>query len=130
MATRIGSLREKLLSTKGHSDIGLGLKTTVSSESVEQPVRCWPYRFVCDRVTSFLKTLQDGFVGAVQTGKNDPRKIVFAAKMALALTLISLLSFMKEPFPDLGRYSVWAILTVVVVFEFSIGNSPGFLLHF
>lgn len=128
MATRIGSLREKLLSAKGHSDIGPILKTTVSSESVEQPVRCWPYRFICDRVTSFLKTLQDGFVGAVQTGKNDPRKIVFAAKMALALTLISLLSFMKEPFPDLGRYSVWAILTVVVVFEFSIGAtlSKGF----
>lgn len=121
MATRVGSLREKLLSTKGYSEIGLGLNTIVSSEREEQPVRCWPYRFVCDKVTGFLKTLQDGFIGAVQMGKNDPRKIVFAAKMGLALTIISFLIFLKEPFYDLGTYSVWAILTVVVVFEFSIG---------
>lgn len=124
MATKIGSLREKLLSTKGYSDIGLGLNKIFSSEGGEQPVRSLPCRFVCDQVTGFLKTLQDGFIGAVQMGKNDPRNIVFAAKMGLALTLISLLVFLKEPFYDLGRYSVWAILTVVVVFEFSIGNSP------
>jgi len=50
----------------------------------------------------------------------DPRKPVFAGKVALALALISLLVFLREP-RDIVIHSVWAILTVVVVFEFSIG---------
>ncbi|RCV08213.1 hypothetical protein SETIT_1G307700v2 [Setaria italica] len=52
--------------------------------------------------------------------RKDPRKPVFAAKVAVALALITLLVFLREP-SDIVSHSVWAILTVVVVFEFSIG---------
>jgi hypothetical protein len=53
----------------------------------------------------------------------DRRKPVFAAKVALALALITLLVFLREP-RDIVKHSIWAILTVVVVFEFSIGARP------
>ena len=56
--------------------------------------------------------------------RKDPRKPVFAAKVAVALALITLLVFLREP-SDIASHSVWAILTVVVVFEFSIGTLPA-----
>ncbi|KAM3209480.1 hypothetical protein ACQJBY_063894 [Aegilops geniculata] len=58
---------------------------------------------------------------------SDPRKPVFAAKVALAIALMSLLAFVREP-RDFVSHSVWALLTAVVVFEFSIGAtlSRGF----
>ncbi|TVU28348.1 hypothetical protein EJB05_19864, partial [Eragrostis curvula] len=52
--------------------------------------------------------------------RKDPRKPVFAAKVATALALTTLLVFLREP-RDIASHSIWAILTVVVVFEFSIG---------
>ncbi|KAK4843211.1 hypothetical protein QYF36_017115 [Acer negundo] len=124
MSARIGSLREKLLSVKGGSEIGL---TSIDSGDVERG-SCCSYRSIRDKVTSFVRNLQDVVADAIQMGKSDPRKIVFSAKMGLALMLISLLIFLKEPIKELSRYSVWAILTVVVVFEFSIGAtlSKGF----
>ena len=78
------------------------------------------------RVCRKLKVLWNGMIGVLvkgwQMARNDPRTAVFSAKMGLALALISLLIFWKEPLPDISEHYVWAILTVVVVFEFSIGN--------
>ncbi|KAF5730355.1 hypothetical protein HS088_TW20G00728 [Tripterygium wilfordii] len=95
-----------------------------------RPTSCWSYRSIRERVISFCWSFQDVAYNALQMGVSDPRKIVFSAKMGLALVLISLLIFLdlKAPFDGLSQYSVWAILTVVVVFEFSIGAtlSKGF----
>ena len=59
----------------------------------------------------------------------DRRNPVFAAKVGLALALVSLLAFLREP-RDAAGHTVWAVLTVVVIFEFNIGThapSPALL---
>lgn len=108
--------RERLLSTaKEFPDLGFSAIQTIH----ENPSCC---SSVFHRFSYIWNSVQDVLYKAWQMGVSDPRKIVFSAKMGLALTLISLLIFFKQPVEELSRYSVWAILTVVVVFEFSIGN--------
>ncbi|XP_020409665.1 aluminum-activated malate transporter 4 isoform X2 [Prunus persica] len=60
---------------------------------------------------------------AWEMGRSDPRKVIFAIKMGLALSIVSLLIFWKKSYHDIGQYSIWAILTVIVMFEFSIGGT-------
>ncbi|KAG2268649.1 hypothetical protein Bca52824_063204 [Brassica carinata] len=86
------------------------------------PVRCCSYRYFSDKITGFVTKSQDVFVTAWEMGTSDPRKIIFSAKMGLALTLVSILVFFKLPGSELSNHYLWAILTIVVVFEFSIGK--------
>ncbi|KAF3792545.1 Aluminum-activated malate transporter 9 [Nymphaea thermarum] len=122
MVPKVGSLRysmqnsyrEKLLFQEG-SEAELGFL----AESDGGGRKCfWPCRYLFGNIWTSMK---ENAVFAWEFGRSDPRKVMFAAKMGLALMLMSLLIFLKEPLKDLGKNSVWAILTVVVVFEFSIG---------
>ncbi|XP_057512530.1 aluminum-activated malate transporter 8-like [Actinidia eriantha] len=54
-------------------------------------------------------------------GKDDPRRITHSLKVALALTLVSLFYYFKPLYDGFGSSSMWAVLTVVVVFEFTVG---------
>ncbi|CAK9172495.1 unnamed protein product [Ilex paraguariensis] len=124
MAANIASLRrsfaersrERLLSRKGYSELGLG-----ESYGGDEGLRCGCIRSVGDKFTNFWITVRENAVKAYKMGRSDPRKVIFAAKMGLALVLVSVLIFFKEPLNYIGQHSIWAILTVVVVFEFSIG---------
>lgn len=51
----------------------------------------------------------------------EPAKTIHAFKMALALTLAFLLVLLKAPYALIGSHAIWAIMTVIVVFEFTIG---------
>ncbi|KAL9368256.1 hypothetical protein Peur_039455 [Populus x canadensis] len=53
-------------------------------------------------------------------GQEDPRRVVHSLKVGLALTLVSTLYYLRL-FNDYGLDAIWAVMTVVLVFEFSVG---------
>ncbi|KAF7810559.1 aluminum-activated malate transporter 12-like [Senna tora] len=56
-----------------------------------------------------------------EVGKDDPRRVIHALKVGLALTLVSLLYLMETLFRGVGKNAMWAVMTVVVVMEFTVG---------
>ncbi|XP_010439919.1 PREDICTED: aluminum-activated malate transporter 12 [Camelina sativa] len=56
-----------------------------------------------------------------RVGKDDPRRVIHALKVGLSLTLVSLLYLMEPLFKGIGSNAIWAVMTVVVVLEFSAG---------
>lgn len=56
-------------------------------------------------------------------GKDDPRRVIHSLKVGLALTLVSLLYYWRPLYDGIGIAGIWAVITVVVVFEFSVGRS-------
>ncbi|XP_071700354.1 aluminum-activated malate transporter 10-like [Rutidosis leptorrhynchoides] len=67
------------------------------------------------RVKRFLKKAWD-------IGVDDPRRMIHGFKVALAMTLISTFYYIKPLYDSFGgNNAVWAVMTVVVVFEYTAG---------
>ncbi|KAJ1384792.1 Aluminum-activated malate transporter [Sesbania bispinosa] len=54
-------------------------------------------------------------------GQDDPRRVIHSLKVGIALTLVSLLYYWRPLYNGFGVAGMWAVLTVVVVFEFTVG---------
>ncbi|RZC78531.1 hypothetical protein C5167_002719 [Papaver somniferum] len=76
-----------------------------------------PDRFV-DNVVEFADKVE-------KLGKDDPRRIIHSIKVGLTLSLVSLLYYFRPIYGGFGSSTMWAILTVVVVFEYSVGAALG-----
>ncbi|CAN8311778.1 unnamed protein product [Cochlearia groenlandica] len=60
-----------------------------------------------------------------RVGKEDPRRVVHAFKVGLALALVSSFYYYQPLYDNFGVNAMWAVMTVVVVFEFSVGATLG-----
>ncbi|KAL1541426.1 aluminum-activated malate transporter 8-like [Salvia divinorum] len=56
-------------------------------------------------------------------GEDDPRRITHCTKVGLALTLSSFLYYIRPLYDGFGEAGMWAILTVIFVFEFTVGGT-------
>ncbi|KAI3973597.1 hypothetical protein MKW92_044696 [Papaver armeniacum] len=81
----------------------------------------------------WLKALPGRFINKVvefahkveKLGKDDPRRIIHSIKVGLTLSLVSLLYYIRPIYGGFGSSTMWAIITVVVVFEYSVGATLG-----
>lgn len=71
-------------------------------------------RFVM-RVWMFLKKAWD-------LGVDDPRKFFHCLKVGVALVVVSLFYYMRPLYDGIGDSAIWAVMTVVVVFEYTVGR--------
>lgn len=60
-----------------------------------------------------------------QVGGDDPRRIVHSMKVGFAIALVSIGYYFYPLYQGFGVDAMWAVLTVVVVFEFSVGATLG-----
>jgi len=54
--------------------------------------------------------------------KKDAKKMIHSIKVGISLVLISLLYLLDPLYEQVGENAMWAIMTVVVTFEFSAGR--------
>ncbi|XP_010685434.2 aluminum-activated malate transporter 2 [Beta vulgaris subsp. vulgaris] len=83
----------------------------------------------CQYVMSLFKRLKDNIVNfaleAKKLGKDDPRRIFHALKVGFAITVVSLFYYFQPLYDGFGVSAMWAVITVVVVFEFTVGATLG-----
>jgi hypothetical protein len=87
-----------------------------------------PKRFhnrVFEKILQVFGGWKSGFISlckmAWRLGADDPRRIFHSIKVGIALALVSLFYFMHPLFESVGGMAVWAVMTVVVIFEFTAG---------
>lgn len=54
-------------------------------------------------------------------GVDEPMKFIYCLKVAVALSIVSLFYYMRPLYEGVGGNAMWAIMTVVVVFEYTVG---------
>ncbi|KAJ0779045.1 putative aluminum-activated malate transporter [Helianthus annuus] len=101
--------------------VGDGSSMVLEPEHKNGVMRLW------DR----LKGLVVGFVMRVcmfikkawALGVDDPRKFFHCLKVGVALMVVSLFYYMRPLYDGVGGSAMWAVMTVVVVFEFTVGGT-------
>lgn len=61
--------------------------------------------------------------------KEDKNRVIFSLKVGLAVLLVSLLVLIRAPYKEFGTSIIWSILTVAIMFEYTVGMCIRLILH-
>ncbi|XAR62944.1 hypothetical protein NMG60_11022695 [Bertholletia excelsa] len=79
------------------------------------------YRGLQGIVMGFLARIWRFLVKAWNLGVSEPKKVIHCIKVGVALSLVSLFYYMRPLYDGVGGNAMWAVMTVVVVFEYTVG---------
>ncbi|XP_075477731.1 LOW QUALITY PROTEIN: aluminum-activated malate transporter 10-like [Primulina tabacum] len=100
------------------------INTQDGSSKIIVPERV-PRRRVCGALQGFFMGFLFNFWGFIlkawNIGLNDPKKFIHCIKVGLALCLVSVFYYMRPLYRGVGGNAMWAVMTVVVVFEYTVG---------
>ncbi|KAJ9554765.1 hypothetical protein OSB04_009379 [Centaurea solstitialis] len=96
----------------------------MENTSLPSPTHQNPTTFLSDLKPSFSKikhAMVEFGMRIKKIGEDDPRRIAHSFKVASAITLVSMVYYLQPVYNGMGDAGMWAILTVVVVFEYTAG---------
>jgi len=73
-------------------------------------------------VLGFVINIWKFLVGSWTIGVAEPKKFIHCLKVGVALSTVSLFYYMRPVYEAVGGNAMWAIMTVVVVFEYTVGK--------
>lgn len=73
-------------------------------------------------VAGFVLKVGRFFKKAWDLAADDPRKVIHCLKVGTALTIVSLFYYVRPLYEGVGRNAMWGVMTVVVVFENTVGK--------
>ncbi|XP_052192058.1 aluminum-activated malate transporter 10 [Diospyros lotus] len=76
---------------------------------------------VCKSLQGRVSKISRFLEKAWSIGVSDPKKVIHCVKVGLALSLVSLFYYMRPLYEGVGGNAMWAVMTVVVVFEYTVG---------
>ncbi|KAL9245429.1 hypothetical protein vseg_019087 [Gypsophila vaccaria] len=78
------------------------------------------HEFQC-LVVGFLKKIWRFLAESWKIGVAEPKKFVHCLRVGFALCVVSLFYYMRPLYDGVGGNAMWAVMTVVVVFEYTVG---------
>jgi len=95
------------------------------SPNMNQEKACVLVR-VWEQIKAFPKVLMKKVLCICRLSKeiaqDDPRKVIHSLKVGLAISLVSLFYYYQPLYENFGLSAMWAVMTVVVVFEYTVGE--------
>ncbi|WJX43945.1 hypothetical protein P8452_30984 [Trifolium repens] len=100
----------------------------MESQNMNQEKSCVLVR-VWEKIKALPKALMKKVLCICKMSKeiaqDDPRKVIHSLKVGLAISLVSLFYYYQPLYENFGLSAMWAVMTVVVVFEYTVGATLG-----